>query len=236
MNRPYVICHMLTTVDGKISGEFMEMPETTPVRQEAWTIRTGYTYQATLYGTTTMEESYAAGRAPALPPADSPYPRKDYVAFSDVNNYIVSLDTEGILGWEGKYIEKKGRPRAHVIEVLTEKVSDDYLAYLHRFDISYIFAGKETLDCALMLEKLKGLFGIETMVMAGGGGINGTFLHAGLIDELSLIIAPLADGGSGAVSLFERAPFLPPKSPAVFTLEEVRRLEGNGVWLRYKAK
>lgn len=33
------------------------------------------------------------------------------------------VDPKGILGWTSRYIEKKVRPKAHVIEVLTEEVS-----------------------------------------------------------------------------------------------------------------
>lgn len=31
-------------------------------------------------------------------------------------------------------------------------------------------------------------------MLEGGDGINGSFLRAGLIDEVSLLIAPVADG------------------------------------------
>lgn len=27
MNRPYIFCHMLTSLDGKIMGNYMEIPE-----------------------------------------------------------------------------------------------------------------------------------------------------------------------------------------------------------------
>ena len=46
---------------------------------------------------------------------------KDFVAENDADDYIVAIDADGILSWDGGYVEKKGRPRAHVIEVLTEK-------------------------------------------------------------------------------------------------------------------
>lgn len=65
----------------------------------------------------------------------------DYAAQFDVDNYIVSVDPEGVLGWVSQYIEKKRRPWTPVIEVLTEQISNEYLNYLRSFDISYIFAG-----------------------------------------------------------------------------------------------
>lgn len=234
MDRPYVVCHMLTSLDGKIDGAFMSAPENRAMGAEYGRLRTVFNCQATLYGTTTMLGSYADGSAPELPECGEAYPREDYAAPSDVANYIVSVDPAGTLGWTSKYIEKKGRPKAHVIEVLTEQVTDAYLAYLRSFGISYIFAGKEQLDCALMLEKLKALFHIDRLMAAGGGLMNASLLQEDLIDELSLVLSPLVDGGKAA-SAFDRAAFLPERGAAVFSLQGVERLEGDGLWLRYTA-
>lgn len=198
MNRPYVICHMLTSLDGKIDGPFMSAPETRPVAAEYGRLRPTFQCQATMYGTTTMEEVYAEGRAPALEPCVVRCPREDHIAESDVDNYIVSVDPEGVLGWASKYIEKKGRPRAHVIEVLTGRVSNEYLNYLRGFNISYIFAGEKELDCTLALRKLKERFHIDRLLLAGGAVMNASLLQNGLIDELSVLMAPVVDGGDGA--------------------------------------
>ena len=235
MERPYVICHMLSSLDGKIDGRYMTMPENAPVGEEYGRLREFFHCQATLYGTVTMRGSYSAGLAPKNMPVQERYPREDYIAESDVENYIVSLDPQGILGWNAKYIEKKGRPRAHVIEILTEQVSDAYLSYLRKFDISYLFAGKKVLDCGLLLQKLRASFGIERLMVAGGGATNWSFLQAGVLDELSLVISLVADGNTTSVSIFEWSDFVPAKSPVPFSLKAVEKLEGDGIWLRYTA-
>lgn len=121
-----------------------------------------------------------------------------------------------------------------MIEVLTEQVSDAYLAYLRGFDISYMFAGEKELDCTLTLQKLKRLFHIDRLMAAGGGLMNASLLQEGLIDELSLVLSPLVDGGRAA-SIFDRAAFLPERGAAAFALQNVERLEGSGLWLRYAA-
>lgn len=233
MDRPFVVCHMLSSLDGKIDGEFFSAPECRPALMEYGNLRGFYGCQATLYGTTTMIDSYSDGMVCELPEISVCYTKEDYVAPSDVENYIVSIDTKGILKWTSNYITKKGRPKAHVIEVLTEEISEDYLAYLRKFDISYIFAGKEQLDPGLLLCKLKQKFSIERMMIAGGGTINWTLLQAGMIDELSLVIAPVADGSNTAVSIFERSDFLPGGRPVGFTLKEIKQIEGGSLWLRY---
>lgn len=236
MNRPFVVCHMLSSLDGKINGKFFSEPECTAALTEYGNLREFYGCQATLYGTTTMIDSYSDGMAGELPKSSVHYAKEDHIAPSDVENYIVSIDTKGILKWTSNYITKKGRSKAHVIEVLTEEISEDYLAYLRKFDISYIFAGKEQLDPKLLLYKLKQKFSIERMMIAGGGIINWTLLQAGMIDEVSLIIAPIADGSNTAVSIFEKSDFLPSGSPVGFTLKEIKQIKGGSLWLRYEPK
>lgn len=232
-NRPFVVCHMLASLDGKIDGEFFSASGSRPGLGEYGNLRGFYGCQATLYGTTTMIGSYSEGVVEKLPAAGTKYPREDYMAPVKEEYYIISIDTKGILKWSSNAIEKKGRPRAHVIEVLTEAVSDEYLAYLRKFDISYVFAGREQLDCGLLLKKLKEKFSIERLMIAGGGAINWSFLQEGLMDELSLIIVPVADGSSTAVSIFEKSVFSPDGGAVSFELREVKQIEGGSLWLRY---
>ncbi len=233
MRKPYVICHMLTSLDGKIDGTYMGTAACAPALSAYGEIRNFFHCRATLYGTTTMAGSYSDGLAGTLPASDKIYPKEDYVAVSDAENYIISVDPQGVLGFRADYIEKKNRPKAHVVEVLTEAVTNDYLAYLRRLHISYIFAGKERLDCPLALDKLDRLFSIDRLMIAGGGLMNWSFAQENLIDELSLVIAPVADGSTSAVSIFEKADFLPSREPAVFKLKEVKTLQGDVLWLRY---
>ena len=70
-------------------------------------------------------------------------------------------------------------------------------------------------------------------MVAGGGTINWSFLAAGLIDELSLVIAPVADGGTKSASIFEQSEFLPRSGPVAFHLAEAKTINGDVLWLRY---
>lgn len=235
MEKPYVVCHMLTSLDGKIDGDFFASPETGPVRLEYGELRNYFNCDATLYGTTTMLGGYAAGKVRELPETEMCLTKEDYIAPSEVHNYIVSFDPEGILAFEGPYSERKGRRKAHIIDVLTEKASAKYISYLRGLGVSYLFAGKEMFDCPLLLHKLKTLFGIERLMIAGGGVTNWSFAAEGLIDELSIMIVPVADGGTEAVSIFEKTEknF---HSPIPFELKEAKPFKGDGVWLRYLKK
>lgn len=234
MERPYTICHILSALDGKITGEFMGTKSVREVSEEYGRIRSEYQAEAWLYGTTTTKE-FTQGRKPNVHPTAA-VPEGDFVAENHAELYYVSVDIQGEIGWESGTFRKAGRPDSHVIEVLTEKTSSAYRAYLRNCGVSYILAGSDMLDCKVAAEKLYRLFGIDTMLICGGGTINWTFLQQGVVDELSLIMAPAADGSSDTVTVFEKAEFLLDGSPIEFQLKNVERLKANGVRLVYTVK
>lgn len=233
MNRPYIICHILSALDGKITGEFMGTENARSVSEEYGRIRTEYQADAWLYGTVTTKE-FTGWQKPELD-SGAEVPDGDFVAEAQAALYYVSVDTQGEIGWESGTFRKAGRPDAHVIEVLTEQTPAAYRAYLRRHGVSYILAGSEMLDSKLAVEKLYQLFGIGTLLICGGGTINWTFLQQGTVDELSLLIAPAADGNPDSVTVFEKSPLLPSSGPASFQLKNIERLKGDGVRLVYTA-
>lgn len=121
----------------------------------------------------------------------------------------------------------------HVVAVLQENVSNQYIAHLRQAGVSYIFAGKDRLDLPLAVQKMKAQFGIETMLLSGGGIVDMAFLQAGLIDEISLVIPPVIDGGLNLASAFDDSPFAGQHSPVALRLIDVQRIEEDGLWLRY---
>ena len=235
MERPYVICHILTALDGKIDGEFFAMPETLPALKKYGEIRRIYDCKATIYGTTTIAEGYSDGYLAEQMICEKVYPREDFIADNSAENYIISLDPRGVLKWGGGYLEKKNRPKAHIVEVLTDGVADGYIGYLRGLGVSYIFAGNDAVDCELLLKKLNTLLGLERVMLAGGGVTNQSFAAAGMIDELSLVIAPTADGDSGSASLFETGGFSAP-SPKAYKLKAAEQIENDTLWIRYIKK
>lgn len=231
MNRPYIICHILSALDGKITGEFMGMESVRSVSEEYARIRAEYQANAWLYGTVTTKE-FTGWRKPELD-FGAKVPDGDFVEEAQAALYYVSVDTQGEIGWESGTFHKAGRPDAHVIEVLTEQTPAAYRAYLREHGVSYILAGSKLLDSRLAAEKLYQLFGIDTLLICGGGTINWTFLQQGVVDELSLLLAPAADGNPDSVTVFEKSPLLPSGSPAAFRLKNIERLKDDGVRLLY---
>lgn len=99
----------------------------------------------------------------------------------------------------------------------------------------FIFAGEDGLDLPHALDILGSEFGIKAVSLQGGGIINGAFLKAGLIDEISILIYPGIDGLSGIPSIFESvgAPDNLPAQGQSLELKSVRQLGEGVVWLRY---
>ena len=122
--------------------------------------------------------------------------------------------------------------------MLTEQVTDAHLAGLRKDGVSYIFAGEQELDLALALEILNRELGVKRLLVEGGGGTNGAFLRAGLIDEISLAICPAVDGAKGAPSVFDSSDKNAgaPAPIRAMTLESTQVLEGGAVWLRYRLR
>lgn len=236
MNRPYIICHMLTALDGKITGPYMQTDAVDGAADEYERINARYQPQGWLCGRVTTDENFTHYNKPPLDDAAPAVPAGDHVAVSDAAMYYVSVDPSGKLGWESNSLQYEERPAAHIVEVLTENASNAYRAFLRAMGISYIIAGRDRLDCKVAAEKLKALFRIETLMLSGGGFINWSFLQAGLVDEFSLVIAPVADGENDTVTLFEKSSYLPDHLPVAFALQGVEKGKGDSVLLHYTVK
>ena len=79
--------------------------------------------------------------------------------------------------------------------------------------------------------------GIDRMLMLGGGGVlNWSFIQAGMCDEVSVVIAPVADGSSKTPALFNAKDEWASDTPVAFELQSAEIKDGGSVWLRYLVK
>lgn len=237
MNRPYVIIHTHTALDGNING--MDLPEfeagsqhyqdlaLTPGKQQL-------DIGAYLNGKTSTQDNITHYGTPAVDEDAAQVPSGDHVAVPGAEMYYVSIDPRGELAWEVNSFGYGGVP-AHVLEVLTEAASNAYKDFLRRQGISYIVAGQDQVDYAVMLDKLRGL-GIERLMVGGGGTINWTFLQQGLVDEVSMVMAPVANGDPTAPRFFTAQEPYSSVDPAAFVLKSVEDLGDSVVWLRYTVR
>lgn len=75
-------------------------------------------------------------------------------------------------------------------------------------------------------------------MLEGGGIINGAFLQAGLIDEISVLIYPGIDGLSGVPNIFDHHGEADSRPAAGQTLRllSTEVLEGGFVWIHYRVE
>lgn len=229
MNRPYVICHMMSTVDGKILsanwGDKDTLKDFTGLFEQYHEM---FESEAWMCGRVTMEKDFSGGTKPELIPAPAPVTREAFIGDSSASSFAIAVDGKGKLGWD-----ENQTGGDHIIEILTTGVSDEYLYYLQRKKISYIFAGENNIDFGSALQQLADLFPIKTLMLEGGGHINGSLLNEGLIDELSLLLLPFADGTPNAPTVFEVSKYLQKKPASVMKLTQVKELTNGVLWLRY---
>ena len=225
MNKPYVICHMMTAVDGRID---CAMTGHLPGVQEYYSTLDSLNAPTRVSGRVTAElELSLLGKFSST--AATPIGKEEFHRASDRDGYEVVVDTHGTLLWDDQTDEK--RP---VLVLTSEKVSVEYLEYLKEKHISYIACGKENIDLKRACEVLADNFSVKRMAVVGGGHINAGFLAAGLLDEVSILIGAGIDGRGGMSAVFDGLPMDRPVT--LLKLEQVQPFESGAVWTRYKVK
>ena len=221
--KPYIICHMVASIDGRIDCSMVEKIS----GDEYYTTLEELGSPTLLEGRVTMQH-YNALQEQFIPRNGQPIGRTDIYVAEESDAYMVSVDTLGRLQWESNNID--GAP---LICIVSERASEEYLDTLRAQQISWIAVGKESIDLKRAMEILYERFGVRNLGLLGGGHINGGFLGAGLVDEVSLLLAPGIDGRQGQTSLFDGITNQN-RVPVPLKLEPVKRLHNDVIWLRYK--
>lgn len=231
MERVYIICHMVTSIDGKVTGDFLYRPECEKATAVYYEINRNYKSDGFICGRVTMEGSFTNGWQPDLSMFEPTAEKGDYIPDNLTGFYAVSFDPKGRLGWKSSVIidEDPGYGGAQVVEVLTKAVDKRYLAYLRKKEIPYIFAGETEIDVPVALCKLKEKMGMKNLLLEGGSIVNGYFERVNMIDELSLVVAPI-------VADKDDKPLFWESHAMDFELNEVKKYNGNIIWMNYRRK
>lgn len=194
--KPYVICHMITSLDGRLhasrwskspdgnraewSGVYQEVHEA--LESDAWIV-----------GRVTMAEMTNVGAHAPTGPVEVDRPH--YFAMRDAGGFAIALDPMGKL-----HFKKSEIGGDHLVILLGRDVPDKHLAELAADGISYVVAENAQVDLAAILDTLNRELGITRLLLEGGAAINRSFFNAGLVDELSLLVAPAIDGRSDSLA------------------------------------
>ncbi len=232
MHRPHVICHMVTSIDGKtLSRRWGPLPGGTTSAELFNTTAAALDAPSWLVGTTTMRE-FAAARPARLPTPTAPVPPGDFVATAAAPTLAVGLDARGVLRF--------ARPDVggdHTVILTTAAATPAYRAHLRAAGVSYLLCGPARVSLPRALAKLHAAFGLRRLCLQGGGTLNGSMLRGGLVDEISHVIAPVVDGGGPAVTGFFDAPGRPARAAAAgLELISHEPLRGGGHWFRYRVQ
>ncbi|MBQ3876759.1 MAG: dihydrofolate reductase family protein [Prevotella sp.] len=233
--RPYIICHMMASLDGRIDCAMTEQIDDTNHYYDALA-QLGC--PSTLEGKTTLAMHYAQDGVfqPQRPHEDAGqqlYKAVESLQVDDgtsgmAKGYAIGVDTRGTLLWDDNTTELFGRP---LLMMLSEQASQEYLDYLKSKHISYITTGRNGIDLPSAMETLRTVFGVERLAVVGGGNINGSMLDLGLIDEVSMMYGYGIDGRGGMAAAFDGRPM--DRKPVRLTFKSVEEQDGI-VWMRYQ--
>ena len=163
MKKPYIVCHMMTSLDGRID---CAMTEQLPGVQEYYQILEALQAPTTVSGRVTAQLEMAL-------PGDfqakdsTPVGKEAFSRKTDAPGYEVVADTHGKLLWPDAGQEEKP-----LLILTSEQVPQEYLTYLDGRNISWLATGKERIDLARATEILATEFGVERMAVVGGSAIN----------------------------------------------------------------
>jgi riboflavin biosynthesis pyrimidine reductase len=188
--KPEVIMLMESSLDGKLHpSRWTVSPDGD---RKGWSAMYERVHEelvgdAWIVGRVTMQEM---SKAAAHPPSQvTPIKRPLHVANRDAKNFAIALDPSGRVHFSGAAVGGD-----HAIVLLGNGVADAHLAELQADGVSYIVSAGPEIDLAAALETLNRAFGIKRLLLEGGGAINGSFLAAGLVDEVNVLMGPAFDG------------------------------------------
>jgi 2,5-diamino-6-(ribosylamino)-4(3H)-pyrimidinone 5'-phosphate reductase len=192
-----------------------------------WAANSKLSGDAWICGRTTMQQHFADAE-PFVSTTNSPAGTPSIHVARHTESYAISVDTLGKLRWTKNEVDGD-----HIICVLSERVSTDYLAMLRDNGVSYVVTGIHSVDLVNAMEMLAEHFGIRTLLLEGGGHINGGFLESGLVDEVSLLLLPGIDGRHDIPAVFDG---VNPANGATVPLKlnSVERRDHDALWIRYE--
>jgi 2,5-diamino-6-(ribosylamino)-4(3H)-pyrimidinone 5'-phosphate reductase len=221
--RPRVTIHNLISVDGRLDGF-------APDLGLYYELAGALPHQAILTGSGTM---LAAAARERIDMSGEDAHSAPSVA-GDSRPWLVIVDSSGRLS---RLDWLRGQPYwRDVLVVCSPATPDAHLERLRRHGVEHIVAGTDRVDLTAALEALADRYGVAAVRVDAGGGLNGALLRAGLVDEISIVVAPyLVGAGTAGTGVPQpgRLVGAPDGSAHRLELRSVDSLRDDHVWLRY---
>jgi 2,5-diamino-6-(ribosylamino)-4(3H)-pyrimidinone 5'-phosphate reductase len=222
--RPRIICHMLSSLDGRIDSSSLKAVTGKGEYEATGNELNG---DAWICGRTTMQQHFAEDEPFQSATNITAGPQPVYVA-RRAQSYAISVDTLGKLRWLSGDLDGD-----HLICVLSEQVPEYYLADLREKQISYIVSGTTSVDLVEAVNLIGEYFAVQRLLLEGGGHINGAFLEADLVDEVSILLVPAIDGRHDVPTVFDGVSAAKTTATSL-KLQSVDKRDGDALWLRYE--
>ncbi|AJY46262.1 dihydrofolate reductase family protein [Martelella endophytica] len=224
MSRPYIICHMVMSLDGRL------LPERWPVSSESLmeiyeSVAARLGADGWIIGRNTMQHFLKSGAPRSGRRVQGRY---DRLGEKGDGQLAICFDREGRLRPETGDVDGD-----HLVVVVSEAVTEACVEELNGVGASVFFCDDSHDAIADVLARIAAAFGIRRLLLEGGGIINGGLLSAGVIDEASTIISPVIDGKSGIPSIYDRHDDASAKRLDLISTES---LADGYVWLRHQVR
>ena len=221
---PRVILHIATSLDGRITGFPADL-------DLYYTLAAQWNPDAILFGSETVLAAVRDNPALEVPPEHEEMFTPPAGAETDPRPLLVIADSRGrVRCWDAI---RKWPYMRDVLAFCSTATPPEYLSYLAERHIGTISAGDDRVDMRAALEALNTRYGVKVLRVDSGGTLNSVLLHAGLVDEISVLIHPVIAGGNADPTLSD------PLKAGIEDLQVPLRLQSTSVvgcgvvWVRY---
>lgn len=221
----------MTSIDGRIQANEWSMPygnDMINYIKEYREIGKSFNADALIFGLNTIKNFFPNRYKASTHIAR--YHNKVHKAPRKYKKYVIFPDTYGEIDYGTSTFRDYD-----ILVILSNDISDEYKFYLEKTGISYITVGQNGFDMEEALDVLWSRFGVKTIMLKGGGIMNGAMLSRGLISEVSICIYPGIDGLTGDKSAFEYVGSIE-SFKRDFSLELIssKAMDNGMVWTHYK--
>jgi 2,5-diamino-6-(ribosylamino)-4(3H)-pyrimidinone 5'-phosphate reductase len=223
---PRVILHTATSLDGRITNFPADL-------ELYYSLAARWNPDAILFGSETVLAAVRDNPSLEVPPEHEEM-FTPHEGAEDSRPLLVIADSRGrVRCWDA--IRRWPYMRDH-LAFCSASTPKEYLDYLTERKITAIIAGDDRIDMRAAFTTLNLKYGVETLRVDSGGTLNSVLLHAGVVDEVSVLIHPFLAGGRAEPTMFDpiRAGFPDLQIPLAHIRTE---LVGNGIiWARYSVE
>lgn len=221
---PKVIIHTATSLDGRITNFPADL-------ELYYALAAQWNPDAILFGSETVLAAVRENPSLEVPPEHEEMFAPPADAKTDPRPLLVIADSRGrVRCWDAI---RKWPYMRDVLALCSSATPGEYLDYLKERRIGVIMAGEDHIDMRAALETLYEQHVVKVLRVDSGGTLNSVLLHAGLVDEVSVLIHPFIAGGKASPSLCDPLNAGIPVLQVPLTHQSTEVLAHGIVWSRY---